>query len=96
MAFTNLFAARSGCVPCDFTSLHRTPHCCRSCCHLLLLQAFLKYAIEAQCPLTFPFPGDNVVVLRAGLLRRIDRWALGCGFARGWVYWGQKGGRQGG
>lgn len=38
------------------------------------LQAFLKYAIELQCPLTFPFPGDNVVVLRTGLLRHIDRY----------------------
>ena len=39
----------------------------------LQLQAFLKYAIEAQCPLTFPFPGEVVVVMRAGLLRHIHK-----------------------
>ena len=42
-------------------------------CRLPVPQAFLKYAIEAQCPLTFPFPGDNVAVMRAGLLRHISR-----------------------
>lgn len=36
-------------------------------------QAFLKYAIDAQCPLTFPFPGDDIVLLRTGLLRHVDR-----------------------
>lgn len=44
--------------------------------HPSCLQAFLKYAIDAQCPLSFPFPADTVVVLRTGLLRHIDRCGL--------------------
>ena len=42
---------------------------------LLPRPAFLKVAIDASCPLTFPVPGDGVVVLRSGLLRHIDRHA---------------------
>ena len=44
-------------------------------------QAFLKYAIEAQCPLTFPFPGSGVVVMRKGLLRHLDRYMQLLGLA---------------
>jgi hypothetical protein len=39
----------------------------------VLLQAFLKYAIDGQCPLSFPYPEDNVALMRTGLLRHIDR-----------------------
>lgn len=42
--------------------------------NLIPRQAFVKYAIDIACPLTFPIPGDNVVVMRAGLLRHIDRY----------------------
>jgi hypothetical protein len=41
---------------------------------LIPRQAFVKYAIEAACPLTFPAPADSVVVLKTGLLRHIDRY----------------------
>ncbi|KAL4423903.1 hypothetical protein ABPG75_001204 [Micractinium tetrahymenae] len=50
---------------------------------LLPRQAFLKYAIEAQCPLFFPYPGENVAVMRAGLLRHIDRYMQLLGLAQG-------------
>ncbi|KAL4434797.1 hypothetical protein ABPG77_005324 [Micractinium sp. CCAP 211/92] len=50
---------------------------------LLPRQAFLKYAIEAQCPLFFPYPGENVAVMRAGLLRHIDRYIQLLGLSQG-------------
>jgi hypothetical protein len=40
---------------------------------LLPRQAFLKFAIDAASPLLFPTPPDALVVLRAGLVRRVER-----------------------
>jgi hypothetical protein len=39
---------------------------------LLPRQAFMKCAIEMNCPLSFPYPGDNVVVMRTGLLKHMQ------------------------
>lgn len=63
------------CPPAVLSVILSTSHLA---CYHLPPQAFLKYAIDAQCPLSFPYPADTVVVLRTGLLRHIDRCAAAC------------------
>ena len=40
---------------------------------LLPRPAFARFVSDTQCLLLFPSPGDNVVVLRSGLLRHLER-----------------------
>lgn len=40
---------------------------------LLPRPAFLRFVSDTQCLLLYPLPGDNVVLLRSGLLRHVER-----------------------